>query len=112
VARRGKSAGTRLCAAAGLLFAASATWGGERSDAELTHLVRHDCGSCHGLRLTGGLGPALTPELLADKPVAWLSAVILQGVPGTAMPGWRGVVTEAEAERIATYLKEQIHENP
>ncbi len=106
------SAGTRVCAAVALLLAASVAFGGERSDAELTHFVRHDCGSCHGLRLTGGLGPALTPDVLADKPVSWLRAVILRGVPGTAMPGWRGVVTEAEAERIANYLKEQIHENP
>lgn len=103
---------TKACAATVLLVAASAATSGERSDAELQHLVRHDCGSCHGLRLTGGLGPALTPDALADKPAPWLRAVILQGVPGTAMPGWRGVVTEAEAERIAHYLKEQIHENP
>ena len=30
-------------------------------------MVRQDCGSCHGLRLTGGPGPALTREALADK---------------------------------------------
>lgn len=106
------SAAARACAAVVLFAAASAVTSGERSDAELAHLVRHDCGSCHGLRLTGGLGPALTPDVLADKPAAWLRAVILQGVPGTAMPGWRGVVTEAEAERIANHLKEQIRENP
>ena len=85
------SAGTRVCAAAALLLAASAAFSGERSDAELTHLVRHDCGSCHGLRLTGGLGPALTPDVLADKPVAWLEAMILRGVPGNGDAGlaWR-----------------------
>ncbi|HAF55336.1 MAG TPA: cytochrome C55X NirC, partial [Thauera sp.] len=27
---------------------------------ELIHIVRQDCGSCHGLTLKGGLGPALT----------------------------------------------------
>ena len=26
--------------------------------AELTHLVKHDCGSCHGMTMKGGLGPA------------------------------------------------------
>lgn len=36
---------------------------------ELVRMVRQDCGSCHGLRLTGGLGPALTREALADKPI-------------------------------------------
>jgi hypothetical protein len=28
---------------------------------ELIHLVRQDCGSCHGMTLQGGLGPALLP---------------------------------------------------
>ena len=27
--------------------------------AQLVRMVRQDCGSCHGMRLTGGLGPAL-----------------------------------------------------
>ena len=36
---------------------------------ELIHLVRQDCGSCHGMTLQGGLGPALLPATLADKPV-------------------------------------------
>src|SRR5690554_7420036 len=35
---------------------------------QLEHLLLQDCGSCHGLRLTGGLGPAITPEALAGKP--------------------------------------------
>lgn len=39
---------------------------------ELVRMVRQDCGSCHGMRLTGGLGPALTREALADFPsTAW-----------------------------------------
>ena len=29
---------------------------------ELRNLVHQDCGSCHGMRLTGGLGPALDRE--------------------------------------------------
>lgn len=82
----------------------------DRDDAALRHLVRHDCGSCHGMQLTGGLGPALTPDALADRPVEWVRAVILHGVPGTAMPGWRGLVSETEAARIAHALKERIHE--
>ena len=26
---------------------------------ELVHMVRQDCGSCHGMHLTGGMGPPL-----------------------------------------------------
>lgn len=44
--------------------------------AELVRMVRQDCGSCHGMRLTGGLGPALTREALVGKPPNYLSAVI------------------------------------
>ena len=38
--------------------------------AELEHLVKQDCGSCHGLRMTGGLGSPITPEALAGRPPA------------------------------------------
>ena len=34
---------------------------------ELVHIVRQDCGSCHGLTLKGGLGPALTAEALFER---------------------------------------------
>jgi cytochrome c55X len=49
---------------------------------ELIHLVRQDCGSCHGMTLQGGLGPALLPATLADKPVEGLVATIIGGRPG------------------------------
>lgn len=72
---------------------------------ELINLVRQDCGSCHGLTLKGGLGPALLPETLKDKPVDSLTSTIMQGRPGTAMPPWHRFMTEAEAEWIVTNLK-------
>jgi cytochrome c55X len=74
--------------------------------AELGHLVTHDCGSCHGLTLAGGLGPALTPVALDAKPAEYLALVILHGRPGTAMPPWRPFLTPAEADWIARRLKE------
>lgn len=72
---------------------------------ELIRLVRQDCGSCHGLTLQGGLGPPLLPESLAGKPVDALKATILHGRPGTAMPGWRRFLNDAEAEWIVTNLQ-------
>ncbi|WP_288948826.1 cytochrome c [uncultured Paracoccus sp.] len=71
---------------------------------ELRHLVRQDCGSCHGLRRTGGLGRPITPEALAEREPGDLAEVILDGLPGTAMPGWRPLLTEDEARWIADYL--------
>lgn len=71
----------------------------------LAHLVRHDCGSCHGLTLGGGLGPPLTAGALADKPDAALRATILHGRPGTPMPPWRGMLSELEVRWVVARLK-------
>lgn len=72
--------------------------------AELTRLVRHDCGSCHGLTLAGGLGPPLTSAALAAKTPDYLKLVILYGRTDTAMPGWAPLLSEADARWIAEQL--------
>lgn len=72
---------------------------------ELIRLVRQDCGSCHGMRLTGGLGPALTPESLKDKPAATLVSTVLHGRPGTPMPPWKSLLADSEAEWIVDMLR-------
>lgn len=71
---------------------------------ELVKLVRNDCGSCHGMQLSGGLGPALTPQALKDKPEKNLIATILYGRSGTPMPPWQAFMTEAEAAWIVENL--------
>ena len=71
---------------------------------ELVRMVRQDCGSCHGMNLQGGLGPALLPADLKDKPVEGLAATIYYGRPGTAMPPWQRFLNEAEAHWIAERL--------
>lgn len=73
--------------------------------AELVTLVRQDCGSCHGLTLKGGLGPALLPQSLKDKPADYLKAVILRGRPNTAMPPWQRFLNDAEAAWIVANLQ-------
>jgi len=75
-----------------------------RADA-LVRLVRQDCGSCHGMRLTGGLGPPLTPQAIASKPDDALVSSILYGRGGTPMPPWRDFVSEREAEWIVGQLR-------
>jgi cytochrome c55X len=71
----------------------------------LVRMVRQDCGSCHGMRLTGGLGPALTREALAERPLDVLVATTLHGRPGTPMPGWRTMLSESDALWIAQQLQ-------
>ncbi|AKJ99902.1 MULTISPECIES: c-type cytochrome [Pseudomonas] len=56
--------------------------------AQLQHLLDQDCGACHGLYLTGGLGPPLTHAALAGKSRDSLIATVTLGRPGSAMPGW------------------------
>ncbi len=72
---------------------------------ELSHLLKHDCGSCHGMRLAGGLGPSLEPERLSAYSVEQLAATILQGRPGTPMPPWSPFLSEEEALWLAERLK-------
>jgi cytochrome c55X len=74
--------------------------------AELLHRLDQDCGSCHGLTRKGGLGPALLPVDLADKSRDSLVAIVLDGVPGTPMPPWRGELSEDEAAWLVDRLLE------
>ena len=75
---------------------------------ELVHMVRQDCGSCHGMTLQGGLGPALLPSDLKDKPAEGLAATIYYGRPGTPMPPWKQFMTEAEAAWIVDQLMREF----
>jgi cytochrome c55X len=90
---------------AAILFAQAAQADVTATDAErLAHLVTQDCGSCHGLTRKGGLGSPLTPEALEGADPDALASIILDGVPGTAMPPWRPLMSEDEALWIANYL--------
>ncbi|MBO6511529.1 MAG: cytochrome c [Roseibium sp.] len=71
---------------------------------DLINLVKQDCGSCHGLTLKGGLGPDIRPQSLSHYDVETLSTVVLDGIPDTAMPPWRPLLSEADAQKIAEYL--------
>ena len=91
-----------LCLALGVPLAAAQDAG------RLEHILTQDCGSCHGLTLKGGLGRPLTREALKDAEPEALASIILDGVPGTAMPPWRPILSEDEAMWMARYLKEGI----
>lgn len=76
---------------------------------ELETLLYQDCGSCHGMTLRGGLGPALPKSRMNAFSRDGLAALILHGVEGTAMPGWEGQLTEQEARWLADHLQ---NDNP
>ena len=88
-------------------LAAAAAPPAERQ-AELIHRLKHDCGSCHGMTLKGGLGPALLPSTIADKPSEGLVDVILHGLPGTPMPPWGFEIDPGEAAWLVERMKEGL----
>ncbi|WP_415033534.1 c-type cytochrome [Azonexus sp.] len=71
---------------------------------QLVHMVRQECGSCHGMSLQGGLGPALLPADLQDKSSEGLAATVYHGRPGTPMPPWQRFLNENEAAWIIERL--------
>lgn len=75
---------------------------------ELRHFVRHDCGSCHGMTLKGGLGPALLPKTLAAQPESYLVTTILDGRKNTAMPPWKSMLSRDDATWIAKQLQQGL----
>ena len=72
---------------------------------ELMHLLKQDCGSCHGLTMKGGLGPPLVPDVLANKDDLILIEAILHGRPGTPMPPRRTQLSAADAAWLVQALR-------
>lgn len=92
---------------AGLAGVAWALPSQERQE-ELLHRLKHDCGSCHGLTMKGGLGPPLLPQALAGRPEEDLVHIILEGVATTPMPPWKSELSEAEARWLVRLLREGV----
>ena len=91
-----------------LVLLSSYTWAEplskQRQD-QLINMVKHDCGSCHGLTLKGGLGPPLTTDALRDKPHGLLFNAIMLGRDNTAMPPWQDLLTQQEIDWLVVLLK-------
>ena len=100
-----------IVACGALLLATVPTFAGSPSTARqdaLRHMVRQDCGSCHGMTMKGGLGSPLLPEALDGIPAESLAEIILNGIPGTPMPPWAGLLGADDAYWIAVELKKGL----
>lgn len=65
-----------------------------------------NCVSCHGNDLAGGRGPSLfASSLLAENSDADLSRIILNGVPGSDMPSFKGRLDDAEIGRLLAFFR-------
>lgn len=74
----------------------------------LIHILKQDCGSCHGMTLKGGLGSPLLPKNLKKQTPQMIENTILYGRPGTAMPPWNTLLTKQEIHWLALQLKKGI----
>ncbi len=74
--------------------------------AEILYILKHDCGSCHGMTLQGGLGPSLKPDALEKLTQEQVAVTINHGRPGTPMPPWKPFFSEHEANWLAQQLKQ------
>lgn len=72
---------------------------------QLEHLLKHDCGSCHGMTLKGGLGPSLLEQRLKNLDDNFLFLTIKHGRPGTPMPPWKTQLTDNEIHWIIHLLR-------
>ena len=78
----------------------------ESRRAEILYILKHDCGSCHGMTLQGGLGPSLKPDALEKLTQEQVAVTINHGRPGTPMPPWKPFFSEQEANWLAQQLKQ------
>ena len=75
---------------------------------ELKNILLQDCGSCHGMTLKGGLGPALTKDALSRKPRDLIYTTISEGRPGTPMPPWKTLLAKNEINWIVDTLYQGV----
>lgn len=80
-------------------------------EAELVALLEHECGACHGMRLRGGLGPPLTPDVMASKPRVFLERTISDGRTGTPMPPWASILSRQEIAWMVDRLQEGLSDD-
>lgn len=81
---------------------------GPERQQQLLHLLKQDCGSCHGMTLKGGLGPDLLAERMAILPREFIVTAIAKGRPGTPMPPWENLLSASDIEWLAGQLQQGV----
>ncbi len=82
----------------------------KEQQAGLVHLLKHDCGSCHGMTLKGGLGPSLLPQDLRSRDPEYLQHIISKGIIGTAMPPWEPLLQDDEINYLVNIILSPLPE--
>jgi len=77
----------------------------EESIANGKSVYAKKCASCHGAKGEGGVGPALNSKSKLDSlGLENVLHTVEVGVPDTAMPAWKGQLTEVEIEDVVHFI--------
>jgi len=68
-------------------------------------LYAEHCAECHHEKRFGLVGPPLLPEYFGRKKDDQIKTAILDGLPATNMPSFRGKLNEKEVKSIIAYIK-------
>jgi mono/diheme cytochrome c family protein len=68
-----------------------------------------ECQACHGERGQGGVGATLSGPIAAAQPAAFLRQTIDNGVAGSPMPAWRGVLSADDIENVVAFILSWDH---
>ena len=77
----------------------------EERQSELLDFVEQNCPACHGIRMRGSIGPALSKANLQYLSVNAVTLTILYGLTDKGMPAWEAQLSERDAYWIAEFLK-------
>ncbi len=66
-----------------------------------------NCAMCHGESRYGmyGRGGSLTPQSLAERSDSAIKQTILEGIPYTDMPQWKGTLSAEEIDALVQFIK-------
>lgn len=70
-------------------------------------LFRRSCASCHGLEGKGGVGPSLV-GIAKKLTETQHRRLVIDGKPGTQMPAFGGVLSDAEIDAIVKYERTHL----
>jgi cytochrome c oxidase cbb3-type subunit 3 len=68
-----------------------------------------ECRVCHGAQGQGGVGATLSGPISAPQPAAFLRQMINNGVSGSPMPAFRGVLSAGDIENVVAFILSWEH---
>jgi len=74
------------------------------SKMDFAKVYEKECQGCHGPIHQGGVGSDLRPKALKKKEAYSLAETIMNGRPGTAMPGWKHMFSKDDATGMVDWL--------